>query len=348
MNLNLEPLESRLCPSPTALEQSFVDQLNAIRENPAAYGASIGMDFSIYPSVGPLAWNTALQASADAKAADLNQYGIPLPLSHTDTNGGNLVTRAAKYGYTDYQSLSESIDAGFVPTVAASLRETMIDANQPANDLAGHRLALLGVTNSDKQIGVAIVHNTGPGRPGRGLFQDYYVVEIGEPIDPTPFLVVPGGGAATVYGPGGFYAEGSNIPLIPGKYDALVNGVPHVLEMGTQNQTYAPGPVDPATDPVVTLYANLLHRGNDFNGVLYWHARLTAGQSMTDVAAGFLTSAEYRGEHPDYVASLYQTLLHREGRPDELAYWLASGLSDHDIALGFLTSRERTGVTQHA
>ena len=56
--LLVETLEPRNVPSgyqPTAQEQLFLEQLNDARANPAAYGASVGLDLSGVAPSEPLA-----------------------------------------------------------------------------------------------------------------------------------------------------------------------------------------------------------------------------------------------------------------------------------------------------
>ena len=67
--LRVEQLESRELLSgvpPTAVEQVFLERLNDARANPAAYGASIGVDLSSIAPSQPLAWNPDLISSASA------------------------------------------------------------------------------------------------------------------------------------------------------------------------------------------------------------------------------------------------------------------------------------------
>src|SRR5436309_4048200 len=73
--LALEQLEIRQLLSgfqPTAVEQLFLEQLNDARANPAAYGASIGLDLSAVAPSQPLAFNTDLVESARLHSQDMN------------------------------------------------------------------------------------------------------------------------------------------------------------------------------------------------------------------------------------------------------------------------------------
>jgi len=66
----LEQLESRLVPAltPTAVEQHFLEQLNVARANPAAYGASIGLNLSGVAPSQPLAFDTLDRGGPSALA----------------------------------------------------------------------------------------------------------------------------------------------------------------------------------------------------------------------------------------------------------------------------------------
>ena len=72
----LEALEARMLLStglqPTAQEQLLLQQLNAIRADPAAYGQSIGLDLSNVAPAQPLAFSTLLETSAQAHSQDMN------------------------------------------------------------------------------------------------------------------------------------------------------------------------------------------------------------------------------------------------------------------------------------
>ncbi|HEV3084528.1 MAG TPA: CAP domain-containing protein, partial [Gemmataceae bacterium] len=73
--LFVEELEVRRVLSgmqPTAAAQLFLEQLNDIRANPAAYGASIGVDLSAVAPAQPLAFDPLLIQAAQQHAQDMN------------------------------------------------------------------------------------------------------------------------------------------------------------------------------------------------------------------------------------------------------------------------------------
>src|SRR5262249_12012750 len=83
----LEELEIREVLSgfqPTAAEQLFLEQLNDARANPAAYGASIGLDLSGVAPSQPLAFNTNLIQAAHLDAQDMNDRAF---FGHTNPSG---------------------------------------------------------------------------------------------------------------------------------------------------------------------------------------------------------------------------------------------------------------------
>src|SRR5438105_7624568 len=95
----LEELEPRRLLSgaaPTAAEQLLLEQLNDIRANPAAYGASINLDLSgIAPAV-PLAFDPVLIEAAHQHAQDMNDRGY---FSHITPEGIDPGGRLTQFGF---------------------------------------------------------------------------------------------------------------------------------------------------------------------------------------------------------------------------------------------------------
>jgi len=96
------------------------------------------------------------------------------------------------------------------------------------------------------------------------------------------------------------------------------------------------------------LYFATLDRAPDALGLNYQSARLDAGTSLSDVAAGFVNSPEFQGVYgpltdEQFVDLLYQNVLDRSATPDEIAYHvgrLESGASRADVVVGFSESPE--------
>jgi N-acetylneuraminic acid mutarotase/uncharacterized protein YkwD len=170
--LCLEELESRLVPSgyqPTAAETQFLELLNNARANPAAYGASIGVDLSYIAPSPPLTFDTRLIQAARDHSQDMNdrQY-----FDHYTPEGIGPDTRVTNAGYPGTFT-GESLDGG--PALPAdALKDLIIDAGVP--DL-GHRNHLLGYgpynpIGFQQQVGVGIVFGNGP-------YHYYYTIDTG-------------------------------------------------------------------------------------------------------------------------------------------------------------------------
>ena len=74
------------------------------------------------------------------------------------------------------------------------------------------------------------------------------------------------------------------------------------------------------------LYQASFDRAPDPGGLGYWIGRLDQGAALRDVAQGFLGSAEFSSRYGSldvnqFVAQLYQNVLHRPGEAEGLAYW---------------------------
>jgi hypothetical protein len=92
------------------------------------------------------------------------------------------------------------------------------------------------------------------------------------------------------------------------------------------------------------LYANLLKRAPDSDGLAYWTGRLAAGAdsptAREEVAAGLWESTEHRGLQVDHY---YATFLHRQADPGGRAYFIAqflAGASERAIVLDLVLSQE--------
>jgi Domain of unknown function (DUF4214) len=103
------------------------------------------------------------------------------------------------------------------------------------------------------------------------------------------------------------------------------------------------------------LYQGLLGRADDVSGLSAWDV-ITSQQSLSSVAAGFLSSAEYTVAHPsqtnsDFVDNLYQSMLGRAGDAGGSAAWqtaLDNGATRADVVVGFANSSEaKTALVDH-
>lgn len=106
---------------------------------------------------------------------------------------------------------------------------------------------------------------------------------------------------------------------------------------------------DAVSAQVFRLYRATLDRDPDMTGLLSWHAQLTRGAPVTDVAQGFVGSKEFMRvygalDNAGFVTLLYHNVLHREPDAGGLAYW--TGLLDSGarsraaVVAGFSDSTE--------
>src|SRR5262245_32418685 len=99
--LRLEELETREVPAaiPTAMEQLLLERLNEARFNPAAYGASIGLDLSGVAPSQPLAWDTRLIEAAQLHSLDMSTRNFFAHTNPSNLGPGQRMT-AAGYPWT--------------------------------------------------------------------------------------------------------------------------------------------------------------------------------------------------------------------------------------------------------
>jgi tape measure domain-containing protein len=104
--------------------------------------------------------------------------------------------------------------------------------------------------------------------------------------------------------------------------------------------------LDARQNPVDSMYKNLLGRESDTAGADYWKSNLASGSSPSDIAGGFVTSAEFTNNANatgDAIKSMYQTLLGRLPDAAGYDYWkssLNSGATVADIATSIMQSDE--------
>jgi uncharacterized protein YkwD len=274
--LRLEALESRTLLSaglqPTAQEQLLLQQLNAIRANPTAYGQSIGLDLSSVAPSQPLAFSTLLESSAQAHSQDMNDQNY---FGHNSSTGVTPDARMTAAGFNWY-AWGESIAAGF-PTSTAALQALIVD--QGVADL-GHRIQLLALNSlyqSQNQVGIGMVS-------GSGSYGTYYTIDtaraagdsnailtgvvfndnngnhqygIGEGLGGVT-VTASNGASTTTFGSGGYSLE-----LTPGTYavtfsgGGLTSAVTRQVSVGSQNVEVdvtnpPPQAPPPQAAPVVT------------------------------------------------------------------------------------------------
>ena len=130
---------------------------------------------------------------------------------------------------------------------------------------------------------------------------------------------------------------------------ALDNGVtPATVVLGIQDST------EYLNDQVIGLYNRYFGRNPDSGGEQFWTTALQSGETLEDVAAQLLGSAEYfiltGGTNPGFISGLYFQVLGRPGGTSEIAGWetvLDNGASRLFVAAEFLISQEyRTNLIQ--
>jgi hypothetical protein len=107
------------------------------------------------------------------------------------------------------------------------------------------------------------------------------------------------------------------------------------------------------------LYTAALNRTPDPAGLAGWSADLAGGASPTQVAQGFIDSAEFQHDYEglsvsDFVSALYENVLHRAGDPAGQQAWtnfLLNGGSESTVLIGFsdgVENRAQTAAATHA
>jgi len=107
--------------------------------------------------------------------------------------------------------------------------------------------------------------------------------------------------------------------------------------------------MDGTMGQVYRLYQAALNRAPDTGGLDYWVNAVGNGQSLTELATGFIQSAEFQslyGSNPgndQFVDLLYENVLNRDPDTAGNSYWmnrLATGMNREDALLGFSESLE--------
>ncbi|EHM02805.1 hypothetical protein HMPREF9946_00709 [Acetobacteraceae bacterium AT-5844] len=104
------------------------------------------------------------------------------------------------------------------------------------------------------------------------------------------------------------------------------------------------------------LYEAALNREPEAVGLAYWYERLEGGDSLTNVAQGFVDSQEFGRlygtlDNSSFVSQLYQNVLDRPGDQVGQEYWtgvLENGGSRADVLVGFSDSLEARILTADA
>jgi len=360
----LEPRRLLSGSQPTAAEQLLLEQLNDIRANPAAYGASINVDLSGVAPEAPLAFNPLLVEAAQQHAQDMNARGY---FSQNTPEGVSPGERLNNLGFT-WVSYGESSAAGSkYPTSASALQTLIVDASSATLADRDQLLAIDALFKTQTEVGVGIVQG------GTGPLTNYYTIDTASTSDGRPFLsgVVftdtqgtgkyaigegLGNVVITVAGPESLStvtwgSGGYSLQLSPGTYTVTASGgdlvapVKQTVTIGISN--VALNFVLPVTALhsgsgawLELLYRDLLGRAPSTGEVNGWLAGLQGGTSYATIASDFLGSREYT---QDLVTQWYQSYLRRAPDGAGLSGFtnaLLTGTSEDAVREAILSSPE--------
>jgi hypothetical protein len=358
ISLWLENLEDRWMPSamqPTAAEQLLLQELNLAREQPAAYGASIGLDLSNVAPSAPFAFNPDLIDAAFLHSEDMSTQGY---FAHNTQVGEDPGQRMAAAGFS-WSSWGESIAGGTAyPGPASALAGLIVDAGVP--DL-GHRIQLLAMQpmfQGQNEVGIGIVQGS------NGPLVDYYTIDTASPLVSQTFLTgvvfhdnnatgqyaigegvagatisVSGVGSVTTWTSGGY-----SIAVAPGTYTVTASGgglaapISRIVTVGGSNVEVNFSTEDDAY--IQKLYQADLSRSASVGEVAAWEGVLQSFGGPSAVTRGIDTSTEARTRLVD---SWYVAYLGRPARGGEEQVWvneLVQGASEEQVQSEILDSQE--------
>jgi hypothetical protein len=119
------------------------------------------------------------------------------------------------------------------------------------------------------------------------------------------------------------------------------------ISITSDNTLFAAGDND--NGEIYRLYEAALGRAPDPTGQAYWASELASGVSETQVAQGFVGSAEFQSDYganlspTAFVTLLYQNVLDRAPDQAGLNAWVGQmqqGMSEASVVLGFSDSTE--------
>ncbi|GAB2876313.1 hypothetical protein GCM10027277_52150 [Pseudoduganella ginsengisoli] len=274
-----------------------------------------------------LAFDEALMPAA-------NRYGSFVVFDAS----GKVVTSAGADNSTQVRIADHTVSIKLPSTLPVGAGYYLSAPDSFATDLAGNAIHLLDGFTFD-----VVAAATSPG-PGNDLYagrHDGSRIDGGAGRDTVRY----DGTAAThkvkAAGDGSFTVAYGNLPA-----DTLV---------GIERLTFTGGgdalalDVDGTAGMAYRLYRAAFNRAPDQVGAGYWLAQMDQGKSLRDVAQSFLASDEFKARYgaaptdEQFVASLYQNVLHRAGESTGVDYWngvLHGGASRADVLVSFSESAE--------
>src|SRR5262249_50797379 len=146
----------------------MLEQLNDARANPAAYGASIGLDLSSVAPSQPLALDLQLTQAARLHSQDMRDRAY---FDHNTPEGIDPGRRLTNAGFV-WQSWGESLAGGSAfPGPADALRALIIDSGVPDLGHRHHLLAIGSLFQGQNQAGIGIVQGDS------GPLLNYYTID---------------------------------------------------------------------------------------------------------------------------------------------------------------------------
>ncbi len=362
MPLFMEELEPRCLLSiaaPTATEQYFLELLNEARANPAAYGASIGVDLSGVAPAQPLAFDPRLISAAQEHSLDMSVQGY---FDHNTPQGETPGERITASGF-NWESYGESIAAspGLNPAEALSA----LIADQGVPDL-GHRIQLLAMTamfQSENAVGIGILENSS------GPLGNYYTIDSANAVTTLPYITgvvmndangngqydvgeglgnvtitIAGVDSVTTWDSGGYSYQ-----VAPGTYTVTASGgglaapITHVVTVGGQNVSlnFTVPPVIVVNDLFVPkVYQTDLGRKPSSQDAAFWDAQIQLGVTYAAIANAIDSSPEAFNRE---ITAWYQAYLGRTPGANEIAWWstqLGNGMPETSVEGAILGSSE--------
>jgi hypothetical protein len=344
--------------TPSAVEQLFLEQLNDARANPAAYGASIGLDLSNVAPSPPLAFNTQLIQAARLHSQDMSSRGY---FDHTAPDGSDPGRRISDTGFV-WNSWGESLAGGQAfPGPAEALRALIIDFGVADLGHRRHLLAMDSLFRGQTQVGIGILQST------PGPLANYYSIDSASTFSSHPFLTGVvfrdtngngkyaigeglGGVTITVSGVGTtttFDSGGYSIPISPGTYTVTASGgglptaVTQTVTIGSTNVRVNLVSSNTAnSDYIRKLYQTILGRQASDAEASFWTPALQSPAGVVAVVSAIERSSEARTR---LVKNWYVTYLGREAGNGEEQGWvnaLVHGAREEDVIAAILSSDE--------
>jgi hypothetical protein len=366
--LQIETLESRQLLSgfqPTAQEQFLLEQLNDIRANPAAYGATIGVDLSGVAPAQPLAFDPILVQVAQQHSQDMNDQGYFGQISPQGFDPGQRLTQA---GFA-WASWRESLLAGAnYPDTTTALRALITDLNNPSLIDRNQLLAVDALSQSQGLVGIGIVPS------GNGPLTNYFTIDTASTSDIRPFLtgvvyndnngnghydIGEGLGNITITVSNGsssfttttFDSGGYTLQLNPGTYTVTASGgslaapISQSVSVATTNARLnfvVSSNNSQAKNAawVELVYHDLLGRSATTSELQTWLNSMAGGMSMSTVVQSLLRGQEFATRR---VTAWYELYLNRAPDSAGLSFFvgqLEHGTSANYVRLEILASQE--------